>query len=109
MGGGGWDRYVKPKVGEHQGIRGGGDGGLNLHPPPPVRQPHVPNGEVVSQQRVEFLRMYSWATRMNSWGWSCEQCTAAWMCFPVAGQHPDGIVEISIHVGGKLLRGLVQG
>ena len=76
VGGGGWDRYVKQKVGEREG--GGGGGGLNLHPPPPVRQltcgGGVPNGEVVS--------------RMNSWGLSCEQCTAAWVRFPVAGQHP---------------------
>ena len=103
MGGGGWDRYVKQKVGEREG--GGGGGGLNLHPPPPVRQftrgGGVPNGEVVSQQRVKFMRGYSRATRMNSWGLSCEQCTAAWVRFPVAGQHPDGIVEISIHRGGQ--------
>ena len=106
-GGGGWDRKVKQKVGELEG--GGGGGGLNLHPPPPVRQftrgGVFPSRELVSQQRVMFMRVYSWGSRRNSWGWSCERCTAALMCFPVAGQHPDGIVEIWIHRGGQLALG----
>ena len=122
-GAGGWDRHVRQKVGDgdahqgggggggldggHQGGGGGGGGGglppLDLHPPPPpIRQVPRPNGEVFSRQRVEFHTHHNWA---RGWFHSCATCTAAWMNFPVAGGHPYGIAEISLHGGGQLSHG----
>ena len=73
------------------------------HPPgPPVRAVPVPNGEVVSQKRIELLRGLSWATFNGNWSFTCGTCDAHLHCFPVLPGHPFGIVEVSLHHGGQV-------
>ena len=66
-GDGSWARHVKQRVGP-----------WNVHPPPPVRSPHVPNGEQVSQQKVQMMYPYSWHALSHNWTWQCSACTAEW-------------------------------
>ena len=59
--------------------------------------------EVISQQRVELMRQYSWASQHNRWAWVCSTCGAAWMCYPVIPGHPENVVEVAVHNGGQML------
>ena len=97
-----WSRNVRPR--NDDGGMGGGGGGLNLHPPPPRRVPH-PTGELVSQQRLEFMYSYSWGTLHQQWEWQCPSCSALWLCFPILGGHPDNIHEVAVHCGGQIRQG----
>ena len=97
-----WSRNVRPR--NDDGGMGGGGGGLNLHPPPPRRVPN-PTGELVSQQRLEFMYSYSWGTLHQQWEWQCPSCSANWLCFPILGGHPDNIHEVAVHCGGQIRQG----
>ena len=82
---------------------GGGDGAWNRNVRP--RLDPVPNGEVVSHHRIEFLPALSWAACNGRWSWTCGTCEAHWKCFPVLPGHPQGIVEVSLHQGGQVGQG----
>ena len=106
-GGGGddaWNRNVRPRLDGFAGNQ------QPQHPPagflqPPVRAVPVPNGEVVSHHRIEFLPALSWAACNGRWSWTCGTCEAHWKCFPVLPGHPEDIVEVSLHQGGQVGQG----
>ena len=103
-GDGAWNRNMRPRL---DGFAGNQqpwhprDG----FPPPPIRAVPVPNGEIISQQRIEFLPALSWAACNGRWSWTCGTCEAHWKCFPVLPGHPQGIVEVSLHQSGQVGQG----
>jgi len=99
-----WSRNMRPRLDGFAGNQ------QPQHPPadflpPPVRAVPVPNGEVVSHHRIEFLPALSWAACNGRWSWTCGTCEAHWKCFPVLPGHPEGIVEVSLHQGGQVGQG----
>ena len=85
---------------------------------PPIKKfprAHVPTGRPLangvprgiqpdwqtSGMGIALMRHYSWSTLNERFSWTC-WCGAVWDMFPVRDGHPEGIVEVAVHVGGAV-------
>ena len=103
-GDGAWSRNMRPRLDGNAGNQQPRHPPAGF-PPPLARAVPVPNGEIISQQRIEFLFALSWSVCNGRWSWTCDTCEAHWKCFPVLPGHPQGIVEVSLHQSGQVGQG----